>query len=214
MPGAPNKPPDLEAPPPAVSPPAGDKRQHALRRLAPARMVLRLPIWRGAPHGDLVKPLERVATTMAAGEFPDAEKALDQFSVRLAEPRWPTIPEPWIRLRTAIPAPQPPHWDPDFKLAAADREVKRNQEWGRNQLLLAKGALELAPTLPVDLADVEASVTEAQAVFDRNGPTPEFWAALDRLWEAVESRVPLPTPAVVRAAPPAKLPPGIEPEEA
>jgi len=214
MPGAPNKPPPIEAPPAAMSPPAGDKRQHVLRRLAPARLVLRLSIWRGGPNVDLVKPLERVAATLAAGEFPDAEKALDQFSVRLAEPRWPTIPEPWIRLRTAIPAPQPPHWDPDFKLTPADREAKKNREWARNQLLLAKGALELAPSLGVDLTDVQSCVAEAQTVFDRDGATDEFWALLDRLWDAVQSRVPLPSPAAARAAPPAKLPPGIEPEEA
>ncbi len=214
MPGAPNKPPAIDAPPAPEVPLAGDKRQHALRRLAPARLVLRLPIWRGAPHSDLVKPLERVAATLAAGEFPDAEKALDQFSVRLAEPRWPTIPEPWVRLRVPIPAPQPPHWDPDFKLAPSDRETKKNREWARTQLLLAKGALELAPSLHVDLTDVQSTVAEAQAVFDRDGPRAEFWTPIDRLWEAVESRVALPAPAAARATPPAKLPPGIQPEEA
>lgn len=214
MPGAPNKPPDRDAAPAPESPPPGDKRQHALRRLAPDRLVLRLPIWRGAPNADLVKPLERVATTLASGEFPDAEKALDQFSVRLAEPRWPAIPEPWVRLRVLIPAPQPPHWDPDFQLAPADREAKRNREWARTQLLLAKGALELAPSLNVDLTDVEPTVATAQAVFDREGPTAEFWAPLDRLWDAVERRVPLLAAAPSRAPPPAKLPPGIEPEEA
>jgi hypothetical protein len=171
-------------------------------------------MWRGAPNADLVKPLERVATALAAEEFPDAEKALDQFAVRLAEPRWPTIPEPWVRLRVAIPAPQPPHWDPDFKLSPADREVKKNREWAQTQLLLAKGALELAPTLGVDLTEVQAGIAEAQAVFDRDGPTAEFWTPLDRLWEVVQSRVPLPSPATARPAPPAKLPPGIEPEEA
>lgn len=214
MPGAPNKPPEPEAAPAPSSPPPGDKMQHAVRRLAPDRLVLRLPIWRGAPSGDLVKPLERVATSIAAGEFPDAEKALDQFSVRLAEPRWPTIPEPWVRLRVAIPAPQPPHWDPDFKLAASDREAKKAREWAQTQLLLAKGALEIAPSLNVDLADVQSTVSEAQAVFDRDGATAEFWTPIDRLWEAVLARVPLPPPAAARAAPAAKLPPGIEPEEA
>jgi hypothetical protein len=214
MPGAPNKPPDMEAPPTPASPPPGDKMQHAIRRLAPDRLVLRLPIWRGAPNPDLVKPLERVAATLAAGEFPDAEKALDQFSVRLAEPRWPTIPEPWIRLRVPIPAPQPPHWDPDFKLTPADREAKKNREWAHTQLLLAKGALDLAPSLNIDLSDVQSTVAEAQEIFNRDGATAEFWAPLDRLWDAVQSRVPLPSPAPPRAAPPAKLPPGIEPEEA
>ena len=213
MPGAPNKPPEIDAPAP-VAPLVGDKMQHALRRLAPARMALRLPIWRGAPNADLVRPLERVAVTLAAGEFPDAEKALDQFSVRLAEPRWPTIPEPWIRLRVAIPPPQPPHWDPDFKLLPQDRDAKRNREWAETQLLLAKGTVELAPTLAVDLTDVHNCATEAQAIFDREGASSAFWAPLDRLWSAVASRVPLPSPAVARPAPPAKLPPGIEPEEA
>jgi hypothetical protein len=213
MPGAPNKPPEIEAPPAPALPSGGDKRQHAIRRLAPARLVLRLPIWRGAPNADLVKPLERVAATLAAGEYPDAEKALDQFCVRLAEPRWPTIPEPWIRMRVPIPAPQPPHWDPDFRLSPPDREAKKNREWAQTQLLLAQGALEIAPSLSVDLTDVQPSVADARAVFDREGVTDAFWAPIDRLWEAVESRVPLPAPAA-RSAPPAKLPPGIEPEEA
>jgi hypothetical protein len=214
MPGAPNKPPEIEGPPTPATPPPGDKMQHALRRLAPDRLVLRLSIWRGAPSADLVKPLERVAATLAAGEYPDAEKALDQFSVRLAEPRWPTIPEPWIRLRTAIPAPQPPHWDPDFKLSAPDRDAKKTREWGATQLLLAKAAFELAPSLAVDLADVQPCLAEAQAAFDREGAAASFWTPIDRIWEAVQSRVPLPSPSATRAAPPAKLPPGIEPEEA
>ncbi len=214
MPGAPNKPPPIDAPLAPAAPLPGDKMQHAVRRLAPDRLVLRLPIWRGAPSVDLVKPLERVAATLAAGEFPDAEKALDQFSVRLAEPRWPTIPEPWIRLRTAIPAPQPPHWDPDFKLTPGDRDAKKAREWAATQLLLAKAAITFAPSLGVDLADVQSCVDEAQAAYERGGATADFWTPIDRLWEAVQSRVPLPTPAVARAAPPAKLPPGIEPEEA
>lgn len=214
MPGAPNKPPDLEAAPAPVAVPPDDKRRHALRRLAPDRIVLHLPIWRGTPHADLVKPLERAAATVAAGEFPDAEKALDQFSVRLAEPRWPSLPEPWVRLRVAIPAPQPPHWDPDFPLPPAEREAKRDRAWAGTQLLLAQGALELAPALHADLSDVQAGVAEAKAILERDGVSAEFWAPLDRLWEAVQNRVALPSAAAGRVAPPAKLPPDIEPEEA
>jgi hypothetical protein len=214
MPGAPNKPPEIDSPPAGSSPSPGDKLPHALRRLAPDRMVLHLPIWRGTPHADLLKPLERAAATLAAGEFPDAEKALDQFSVRLAEPRWPTIPEPWIRLRVTIPAPQPPHWNPDFNLSPADRDAKKEREWAQTQLLLAKGAIDLAPSLHVDLTDVQSCVVEAQTVFDQGGASAGFWAPLDRFWDAVQSRVALPSPASARSAPPAKLPPGIEPEEA
>lgn len=212
MPGAPNKPPDVDAPA-AVPTPDTDRARVALRRLAPGRIVLRLPIWRGAPNVDLVKPLERAASTMAAGEFPDAEKALDQFAVRLAEPRWPTIPEPWIRMRVAIPAPQPPHWDPDSKLAPADRDAKKARQFAETQLLLAKAAVDVAPSLQLDLADMQPCVVEAQALFAQEGASPGFWSPIDRLWEAVRDRVPLPTP-VARTAPPAKLPPGIEPEEA
>jgi len=214
MPGAPNKPPAIEGAPTPAPTPEGDKRQHALRRLAPDRCVLRLPIWRGAPNADLVKPLERVAVSLAAGEFPEAERALDQFSVRLAEPRWPTIPEPWTRLRVAIPAPQPPHWDPDFQLSAGDREAKKTKEWAATQLVLARAALEAAPTLGIDLGDVQSCVAEAQETFDREGATPVFWGPVDRFWEAVESRVALPAAPAARPAPAAKLPPGIAPEEA
>ena len=213
MPGAPNKPPDVDAPPPTPTL-GGDKVQIALRRLAPGRIVLKLPIWRGAPNVDLVKPLERAATTLAAGEFPDTEKALDQFAVRLAEPRWPTIPEPWNRMRVSIPAPQPPHWDPDAKLLPADREAKKARHWAETQLLLAKAAVELAPSLSIDLTDMQASVVEAQTIFDREGASAGFWTPLDRLWETVRDRVPLPAPGAARTAPPAKLPPGIAPEEA
>jgi len=211
MPGAPNKPPPIEAPAP---PAASDRLPHALRRLAPARLVLRLPIWRGAPNVDLVKPLERAATTLAAADYLEAEKALDQFSVRLAEPRWPTIPEPWARLRVAIPAPEPPHWNPDFKLTPADREAKKARQWAETQLLLARAAVEIAPSLSVDLTDVQPGVGDAQAVYDREGATPGFWEPIDRFWSAVRDRVALPSPATARAAPPAKLPPGIAPEEA
>ena len=214
MPGGPNRPPELDAPPGPPAPAPEEKLQHAVRRLAPDRIVLRLPIWRGAPHSDLVKPLERAQAALLAGEFPEAEKALDQFSVRLAEPRWPTIPEPWIRLRVPIPPPTPPHWDPDFKLTQAEREAKRVHQWAETQLRLARGAVEGAPTLGMDLADVQSCVSEAQTVFDREGPTPAFWTPIDRVWAAVRERVPLPAPAAARAAPPAKLPPGIEPEEA
>ncbi len=213
MPGAPNKPPTIEGAPPTPATEGGEKRQHALRRLAPDRLVLRLPIWRGPPSPDLVKPLERVAQALGSGEFPEAERALDQFSVRLAEPRWPTIPEPWVRLRVSIPAPQPPHWDPDFKLTSAERETKRTQEWADTQIRLLRATLDLAPSLKVDLADVAPRVDEAEAVLGREGPGPAFWSPVDHVWEAVEARVSLPV-AAARPAPAAKLPPGIAPEEA
>ena len=214
MPGAPNKPPELDAPPAPGASEGADKVQVALRRLAPGRLVLRLPIWRGAPNVDLIKPLERAAAMIAAGQFPDAEKALDQFSVRLAEPRWPTIPEPWNRLRVSIPAPEPPHWNPDSRLPPADREAKKARVWAETQLLLAKATLELAPSIGVDLADVGATYSEAQDAFDREGVSGALWPPLDRLWTAVRDRVPLPAPAPSRVGPPAKLPPGIAPEEA
>ncbi len=214
MPGAPNKPPTIDSPPAAAPPEQGEKRQHALRRLSPDRLVLRLPIWRGPPSLDLVRPLERVAQSITAGEFPDAEKALDQFSVRLAEPRWPTIPEPWVRLRVSIPAPQPPHWNPDNQLSPADRDAKHAREWADTQLRLLRATFELAPSLKVDLADVASCVDEAQSALEQDGPSPAFWAPVDRVWDAVESRVGLPAVAAARPAPPAKLPPGIAPEEA
>jgi hypothetical protein len=212
MPGAPNKPPDVAPPPAPATAAAPDRVHHALRRLAPARVVLRLPLWRGAPHPDLVNPLERAATLLAKEEFVEVEKALDQFAVRLAEPRWPTIPEPWSRLRVEIPVPQPPHWNPDSKLTPAERETKKARQWAETQLRLAQAAIELAPTLGLDPADTRSGVLEAETLLDRDGPSAGFWAPLDRLWETIRDRVPLPTPAP-RSTATAKLPPGIAPDD-
>ena len=92
MPGAPNKPPPMEASPPTpISPPTGD-RDGALRPRP-------LPRGPAGAHGsrsgevlgtpDLVKPLEHIGD--ARRRRPDAEKALDQFSVHsLRQTRWPT----------------------------------------------------------------------------------------------------------------------------
>ncbi|MGA8536079.1 MAG: hypothetical protein WB789_01645, partial [Thermoplasmata archaeon] len=87
--------------------------RRALRRLAPSRVALRLDQWKGAPSPDLLTPFEKAEAAYTAGDYTAALQALDQLSIRFAEPRWPTLPEPFRRLRVPIPAPMPPHWDPE-----------------------------------------------------------------------------------------------------
>src|SRR5215472_9228081 len=123
MPGAPNRPPEVEKPAEPPAPPADEAAHKVLRRLAPMRVILHLDLWKGAPSPELVTPLENAETNFGTGDHATASGHLDTLAVRLAEPRWPTLPEPWRGLRASIPAPTPPHWNPDNALAPAEREA-------------------------------------------------------------------------------------------
>ncbi len=220
MPGAPNKPPDVAPEPaaPPASPPAGAdsvaRARRVLRRLGPARVVLHLECWKGTPHADLMKPVTTAESLYRSGDFLNAELSLDQFAVRLAEPRWPTLPEPFRRLRVEIPAPQPPSWDPDAKLSPPEREAKKLRRFAENQLEIARASIERGGSMGLATEDLSPLVASARDALGADGPTDRFWEPIDRIWEAVEERVPLPSPTGPRPAPAAKLPPGIEPEEA
>jgi hypothetical protein len=212
MPGAPNKPPELAATSPAAAGPEEARRRQVLRRLGPARAVLRLEVFRGAPHPDLVKPVERAESLFVASDFLNADLALDQFAVRLAEPRWPTLPEPFRRLRVEIARPQPPHWDPDHALSAAEKDTKKARGFAELQLLVATACVERGPSLGADLASFGPALDGARRLLESEGATDAFWAPIDELWSAVRDRIALPASAATRPVPAAPLPPGIQPD--
>src|SRR5579859_2543952 len=126
MPGAPNRPPEIDKPP-AAEPPKDEVARRLLRRLGPMRVALQLDLWKGAPSPELVAPLEHAESNFASGDLVTASGHLDQLAVRFAEPRWPTLPAPFRGLRVHIPAPQPPQWDPEHALPATEKEGRRLQ---------------------------------------------------------------------------------------
>jgi hypothetical protein len=202
MPGAPNKPPEKAPEPAPVSPALVEPpERRALRRLAPSRVALHLEQWKGAPNPDLLGPFEKAEAAYAAGDAPNALVALDQLSVRFAEPRWPSLPEPFKRLKVAIPAPMPPHWDPENALAPAEKEARRARRVADDQLALAKGVLGWAGTHGVELADLAPRIAEAEAILGAEGVNAAFYERIDALWEAVRLRVPPPKSAAARAPP-------------
>jgi len=207
MPGAPNRPPESTPPPPPPPVLAEPPDRKVLRRLAPSRVALRLDAWKGAPSAELLTPFDKAESAFDAGDFPGALNALDLLSVRFAEPRWPSLPEPFRRLRVPIPAPMPPHWDPDHALAPAEREAKRARREADDQLALAAGTVAWAAEHSVDLNDVGPAVEEARALLATEGVGAPFYERIDRVWDAVRTRVPRPKGPVGRAPPPAAPPP-------
>jgi len=211
MPGAPNRPPDPTPVAPLTPPVAEPPDRRVLRRLAPSRVALLLDQWKGAPSPELTAPFDKAETAFVAGDFPNAANALDLLSVRFAEPRWPTLPEPFRRLRVPIPAPMPPHWDPDHALAPADKEAKRARREADDQLALADAVVAWTAAHGVDLADVRPGVDEARALLPTEGGSPAFYERIDRVWDAVRARVPRPKSTAARpapVAPPADAQPG------
>jgi hypothetical protein len=199
MPGAPNRPPEVSPAP--AAPPVDQLERRVLRRLAPSRLALKLDVWKGAPSKDLLEPLAKAEALYAAGDHRGADSALDQLSVRLAEPRWPTIPEPFRQLRVKIPAPMPPHYDPEHALPAAEKELRQAKRGAETQLALAQGSVAWAKGHGVETADLEEPLRAAAAGL--SGPTPAdgFWTSIDLVWTTLRSRVPSPVPAPAAAAP-------------
>ena len=210
MPGAPNRPPETTpTPAPPVDASTDELRRRVLRRLAPARIALHQDSWKAGVPPDVAKPFDRAEAAYIGGDFRGTESALDQLSVRLAEPRWPTLPAPFRELRVAIPAPMPPHWDPEFALTPEVKEAHKTRRNAELQLALATASLEWAKRHQIDLEPHRAGIDQARQLLTPDGAVPpEFWTPIDQLWEAVRRDVPPAAAAGARPAPPAAEPIG------
>ncbi len=209
MPGAPNRPPEPGAPPPAVAPaaaPAVDPAHRVVRRLAPARVALRLDLWKGQVPLELFTPFDRAEQAFQAADYAGADSQLDLLAVRLAEPRWPSLPVPFRDLRVAIVQPTPPNWDPESALPPAERQVLKGRRHAESQLALATGSLAWAGGHGIDTADLTVVLETARAALVAAGPGEAFWTPLDEVWAALRGRVPAPTPAPSRRPAPVDAP--------
>jgi hypothetical protein len=201
MPGRPNKPPDIEPAPPSLVPIPEPPEKKALRRLVPTQVALLLEMWKGAPSPDLTGPFGKAEAAFASGDYAAALTALDLLSVRFAEPRWPTLPDPFKLLRVRIPTPVPPHWDPDHALPVAEKDAKKAQKTAEEQLALARGCVAWAAGHGVDAADLAPRLDSAAACLaDPNGLAP-FYDAIDAFWTGLRGRLPAPKTGKPPAAP-------------
>jgi hypothetical protein len=210
MPGAPNRPPEKTPEVPVVPVVPDPPEKLALRRLVPTRVTLLLDTWKGAPSPDLTGPYEKAEAAFRAGDFAGALSALDVLSVRFAEPRWPTLPQPFRLLRVPIHAPVPPHWDPDHALAAAEKDAKKQRKTADEQLLLARGSLDWAAAHGIETGELVPKLDAAGAALTGAAGLADFYSEIDAIWTALHARLPAPKVAGVRPAPP----PAAEPEEA
>ena len=201
MPGRPNKPPEIEPPPPSLVPIPEPPEKKALRRLVPTRVALLLDTWKGAPSPDLVGPYGRAETAFASGEFAAALSALDLLAIRFAEPRWTTLPDPFKLLRVPIPAPVPPHWDPDHALPAAEKDAKKARKHADDQLTLAKGCLDWAAAHGIPTADLAPRLDAAAARLAAGSGLAPFYEEVDAFWTALHARLPAPRVGAAPAAP-------------
>ena len=209
MPGAPNRPPEI-APHEATTAdlPTDAAERKVLRRLAPARVALRLDLWKGNPSPELLVPFEKAEGLFASRDFVNADSALDQLAVRFAEPRWPTLPEPFRSLRVTIVQPQPPHWDPEFKMTPEERDVRRTRRTADTQLALAKAVLDWASAHGSSTDDLAPILAAAQQELAGGTATDAFWDRVDTIWVAVRGRV---SPPARKASPPVPPAPPAEP---
>ncbi len=191
MPGAPNRPPDVAAPPsprPVPDPP----ELRLLRRIVPSHVALLQESWKGGAPAELLAPFERADAAFRAGDYGTAASALDQLSIRFAEPRWPSLPEPFRRLRVPIPAPVPPHWDPDHGVAAEEKELRRARRTAEEQLALVDGSVAWATAHGITAGELATLAAEARAALAAPGVASDFYPAVDRLWRALRDRLPSP----------------------
>ena len=201
MPGAPNRPPESDAPVPPP-PPRDEAARRILRRLGPDRIALSLEMWKGAPARELVEPLRRADGAFDAGDLVNAQGDIDQLAVRFAEPRWPTLPEPFKQLRQSIPAPMPPSWDPDNALPPPEKEARRIRREAELQRNLVEATVLWARARSIELPDGTGRVERAKAALAADGPSDAFWAEIDGIWTDVRLLIPLPKPPAPRAPPP------------
>jgi hypothetical protein len=200
MPGAPNRPPESGAPVPPA-PPRDEAARRILRRLGPGRVALSLDLWKGAPGRELLEPLLRAEGAFEAGDLVNAQGDVDQLAVRFAEPRWPTLPEPFKQLRQSIPAPMPPSWDPDNALPPPEKEARRQRREAELQRNLVEATVLWARGRSIDLPDGAGHVERAKAALGPDGPTEAFWTEIDAIWMDVRRLVPLPKNPAARAPP-------------
>jgi hypothetical protein len=201
MPGAPNRPPE-KTPEVPVAPTVPEPiEKKALRRLVPTRVTLLLDAWKGTPSPDLTGPYEKAESAFAEGDFAAALTALDLLSVRFAEPRWPTLPEPFRRLRVLIFAPMPPHWNPDNALAAAEKDAKKARQTADDQLALAGGCLAWAGAHGIETNDLAPKLDAAAAHLADPAGFVAFYEQIDALWTGLHGRLPAPKGATARPAP-------------
>jgi hypothetical protein len=203
MPGAPNRPvpTDGTTQPPTVDP----SEAKVLRRLAPMRVALRSETYRTGPAKELTDPLEKAETAFASKDIPTTETHLDRLAVRLAEPRWPSLPEAYRILAVKVIVPTPPQWDPDFSLPPEEKELRRARREKVAQLALAKACLEGEKRRGTPTDDLVGSLAAAEAALAPGGDESLFWGPIDSIWLSLHDRVPLPT---VKGAAPRPPPTG------
>ncbi|MGD1100384.1 MAG: hypothetical protein ABR888_08620 [Thermoplasmata archaeon] len=192
MPGAPNRPPEKAPEAPTAPPFHETPGQKALRRLVPTRVALLLDTWKGAPSPELVGPFQKAEAAFAQGDFAAALTALDLLSVRFAEPRWTTLPEPFRLLRVAIFAPMPPSWDPDHALPASEKDAKKARKTADEQLALARGCLAWAAAHSVSTTDLAPRLETAAAHLAEPEGLMPFYAEIDAIWTGLHGRLPTP----------------------
>ena len=202
MPGAPNRPPEAASapapPPPAPEPP----ELRVLRRLVPVQVALLQDSWKGSVPPEVLAPFEKAEAAYRGADYAAAVSALDLLSIRLAEPRWPSLADPFRRLRVPIPAPVPPHWNPDHGLAAPEKEARQARRVAEDQLALTEGCLAWAGAHGVPTSGLAERVEAAKAALAVGGVPAEFYAAVDALWRELWTRLPAPR----RAGAPARAP--------
>jgi hypothetical protein len=206
MPGAPNRPPPKDPEVPAAPPVPETPERQALRRLAPSRIALRLDQWKGSPSPDLIAPFDKAEAAYLGGDYTASLQALDQLSIRFAEPRWPTLPEPFRRLRVPIPPPMPPHWDPEHGMAVPEKEARRARRVADDQLALARATVAWANGHGTDLSAFSPRVEESATILETEGLVPAFYERLDALWLAVREQVAKPVSQTTARPAPAAVP--------
>jgi hypothetical protein len=201
MPGPPNRPPPKEPEAPSVIPVPETPQEKALRRLVPTRVALLLDIWKGPLSSELTGPYTKAETAFAQGDYSTTLSALDLLSVRFAEPRWPTLPEPFRLLRVPIPAPVPPHWDPDHKLSTPEKDAKKARKTAEDQLELARGCVRWASAHGVPANDLAPKLETAAGHLANPAGLAPFYGEIDAIWNGLRGRLPLPKTGVAHASP-------------
>jgi len=202
MPGAPNRPPEVAAAP-APAPTPDPPSARVLRRLVPAHFALLQESWKGTVPAEVLAPFEKADAAFRASDFAAATSALDLLSIRFAEPRWPSLAEPFRRLRVPIPAPVPPHWNPDHGLPAPEKDARQARRVAEDQLALVDASVQWASAHGIGTEGCTQPLATAKSALAAPGLPPEFYIAVDRIWTELRERLPPPRRTGSPAAAPA-----------